>query len=32
VIDSVLIEYKIHSAVLYSFFCWLIHIATLDDA
>jgi hypothetical protein len=30
-VDSVLIEYKMLSVILYSFFRWLIHVATLGD-
>jgi hypothetical protein len=32
VVGSILTEYKMHSVVLYSFFRWFIHIATLNDA
>jgi hypothetical protein len=30
-VDSVLIEYKMLSVILYSFFRWVIHVATLGD-
>jgi hypothetical protein len=32
VVGNVLLEYMIHSVVLYSFFRWLFHIATLGGA